>query len=64
MLSPPGNTEMTDDERIKRIDGIYSDMQGKFSFSKSFSSEAAMLAVQRSQEETDVEVEKKLNGVP
>ena len=55
---------MTDDERIKRIDGIYSDMQGKFSFSKSFSSEAAMLAQQRMQEATDVEVEKKLNGVP
>ena len=58
-----GNTTLTDDERIKRIEAIYTDMQDKLSFSNSFSSEAAMLAMQRSQEETDVEVEKKLNGI-
>lgn len=51
-----GQTEMTDDERIKRIDSIYNDMQDKVSFSKSFSLEAAMLVMQRSQEQTDVEV--------
>lgn len=59
-----GETEMKDDERIKRIDGIYLDMQDKLSFSKSFSFEAAMLAMQRNQEQTDVQVSKKLNGLP
>lgn len=54
---------MKDDERIKRIDGIYNDMLGKLSFSKSFSADAAMLALQRSQEETGIEVSKKLNGL-
>lgn len=58
-----GNLMMTDDERIKRVDAIFSDMQDKFSFSKSFSTEATMLALQRSQEAREVEVEKKLNGV-
>ncbi|MGN6602458.1 MAG: hypothetical protein ACTHK8_08390 [Ginsengibacter sp.] len=59
----PGNLTMTDDERMKRIDGIYTDMQDKASFSKSFNYQAAMLAVQRRQEAVDVGVSKKLNGV-
>ena len=58
-----GNVSMTDDERIKRIDAIYADMQDKLSFSKSFSTDAAMLAIQRMQEGTDVIVSKKLNGL-
>ena len=62
-VSTSGNTQMTDDERMKRIDAIYTDMQDKLSFSKSFSFDAAMLAMQRSQEQTDVLVSKKLNGL-
>jgi hypothetical protein len=58
-----GMVAMKDDERIKRIDRIYNDMQDKFSFSKSFSADAAMLAIQRSQEQTDIEVNRKLNGL-
>jgi len=57
------NLTMTDDERMKRIDAIYSDMQNKFSFSKSFSSEAILLARQRTQEEIDVKLSKKLYGI-
>ena len=63
MVITSGETEMTDDERIKRIDKIYADMQDKLSFSRSFTSGAAMLAMQRRQEKTDVMVSKKLNGV-
>ncbi|MEO9020978.1 MAG: hypothetical protein ABI237_14795 [Ginsengibacter sp.] len=55
--------QMKDDERIKRIDGIYEDMQDKLSFSKSFSSEALLFATQRSREKTDIEVSKKVNGI-
>lgn len=56
--------QMTDDERIKKIDGIYNDMQDKLSFSKSFSFDAAMLAMQRMQEATDVKVMRKLTPNP
>jgi hypothetical protein len=38
-------------------------MLDKLSFSKSFSSGAAMLAMQRMQEATDIEVSRKLNGL-
>lgn len=58
-----GQTEMKDDERIKRIDAIYDDMQDKLAYTKSFSFDAAMLAMQRMQEATDVQVSRKLNGL-
>jgi len=41
---------MTDDERMKRIDKIYADMQSKYGFCSSFSNEMGVLAVQRSGE--------------
>ena len=62
-ITTSGKTAMTDDERIKRIDVIYDDMQDKLSFSKSFSDEAVMLAAQRRNEEEDIEVSK-LNAIP
>lgn len=58
-----GQTEMSDDERIKSVDFVYNDMQDKLSFSKSFSFDAAMLAMQRNQEQSDIQVSKKLNGL-
>lgn len=59
-----GKTAMTDDERIRRIDGIYAAMQDKLLFSKSFADEAAILAVQRNQDETDIQVSKKISFIP
>ena len=32
--------EMKDDERLKRIDTLYNDMQGKYTFAQSFANEA------------------------
>ncbi len=45
-----GTFEMTDDERIKRIDRIYEDMEDKYAFSQSFVSKASLLADDRSDE--------------
>jgi hypothetical protein len=45
-----GNLEMTDDERIKRIDGIYDDMEDKYGFTKSFCVKAGLLVDQRNDE--------------
>jgi len=55
--------EMKDDERLKRIDVLYSDMQDKYSFCCSFSEEMALLSVQRRREQHDVDVSKTLNGL-
>ena len=42
-----GQMQMTDDERIKEIDRIYNRVRDKYSFSKSFSNKAKLLAQQR-----------------
>jgi hypothetical protein len=46
-VTTDGKLEMTDDERIKRINGIYDDMENKYSFTQSFTTKAGLLADQR-----------------
>jgi hypothetical protein len=58
-----GNLQMKDDERIKAIDEIYVDMQDKQQFVTAFSNNAAGLSIQRSNEENDIIISKKLNGL-
>jgi hypothetical protein len=45
--------EMKDNERVHRIDEIYSDMKDKYAFTQSFTSEAGMLSLNRSSETGD-----------
>jgi len=58
-----GELSMKDDERIKRIDVLYADMQDKYAFVSSFNEEMGLLAVQRMRELHDVDISKKLNGL-
>ena len=54
---------MKDDERMKRIDMLYLDMQDKFTFSQSFSNDAVSLAASRLKEKTDVQTSRVLHGI-
>ena len=56
-----GELQMSEIERIKRIDQIYAEMQNKYSFCKSFGNEYLVLARQRLNEVFEIKVEKKLN---
>lgn len=58
-----GNLRMKDDERIKAIDKIYVDMEDIQQFARAFINNAAGLSIQRSNEENDIIVSKKLNGL-
>ena len=58
-----GAIQMKDDERIKTIDKIYDDMQDKKMFTVSFSNDAAGLSIQRSNDEKNILISKKLNGL-
>jgi hypothetical protein len=58
-----GALQMTDDERIKLIDQLYTDMQDKYSFCQSFSEERSVLAIQRLGEQLEIKFSKQLNGV-
>jgi hypothetical protein len=46
--------QMTDDERIKRIDGIYSDVNSKWVLAKDFTDEAIMISAQRQADRRDI----------
>jgi len=52
--------EMTDDERVKRVDALYVDMKDKYTFTKSFSNSTQVLIAQRSQEDYEVRVQENL----
>lgn len=55
-----GNYQMTDDERIKRIDIIYKEARDQNDFVQTFCSELKKLELQRSREIREVEILKKI----
>jgi hypothetical protein len=54
---------MKDDERMKRIDDLYTDMESKYGFAKSFSNEAQLLSLQRINEKSEVEISQSLYNI-
>ena len=58
-----GEWQMKDDERLKRIDKLYSDMQDKYAFSSSFSEEVGLLSVQRLGEQFEINRSKLINNI-
>ncbi len=62
-ITTDSKLEMKDDERIKRIDNLYLDMQDKFTFSQSFSNDAKSLAASRIKDKTDVQTSRALRGI-
>lgn len=56
-----GNLQMKDDERIKIIGQLYIDTQAQQSFLSSFTKEAMLLLIQRSNEEKEINLLRKLN---
>jgi hypothetical protein len=49
-----GSLEMTDDERLKRIDALHEDMADKYAFTQAFGNETRLLAAQRSAEKAGI----------
>lgn len=52
--------EMKDDERLKRLDLLYSDMRDKYMFTRAFSNSAQLLIGQRAKEKSEIDTHKKL----
>lgn len=57
-----GQLEMKDDERLKRINALYSDMQDKYTFAQTFSNEVKLLEALRIKEQSDIQSIRALNG--
>lgn len=56
-------TEMTDDERIMRIDRIYEDMSDKYAFVKAFGNDATALSMEREKEAHEIQLLRKNNDI-
>lgn len=63
LVTTLGKLEMKDDERLKRIDWLYADVQDKYSFACSFSEDMGLLAVQRLGEQMEINRSKLINGI-
>lgn len=63
LVTTNGELTMKDDERMKRIDTLYADMQNKISFCVSFSNEMDVLSVQRMGEQMGIQRSKDINGL-
>lgn len=61
-VTTKNEAQMTDEERIKKIDSIYYDMRDKATFAKSFINEASLLAANRMIEQSQVDNSKKIYG--
>jgi hypothetical protein len=61
MITTDGELTMKDDERIRRIDKLYADMQDKYAFTCSFSNEMGVLSAQRISERADIKASTIIN---
>jgi hypothetical protein len=58
-----GKLEMKDDERLKRIDYLYSNMQDAYTFAQGLGTETKLLSLQRMKEENDIHTSRSINGI-
>ena len=58
-----GKLRMDDEERLQAIDTLFSEMQDKLLFLRSFNNEAKLLAMQKMKDQTDVDLSRKLNQI-
>ena len=59
MIIRSNETEMKDDERLKRIDTLYDDMLDKHAFVQSFDSDVRLIAKEREREQRSIELLRK-----
>lgn len=58
-----GQVEMTDDERIKRLDQLYSTMRDKSAFTQAFTEKVSLLILQKSKESREIRTSEKIHGI-
>jgi hypothetical protein len=63
MVMTDGKAQLTDDERIKRLDAIYDRVKDKLVFSGSFCNDVRMLIVQRNNSLNDINTLKSIYGI-
>lgn len=62
VMTKNASVDLKDDQRLKRIDGLYQTMLDDYNFCKSFGAEAELLAISKEKEKNDAMVLKGLYG--
>lgn len=63
MVITSGKVEMSDDERMERLDRVYSSMRDKSAFTQDFISEIGLFARQKEMEKRSIEQSRKSYGI-
>ncbi len=63
MILTAGKLRMSDDERLKAIDGIYEEVMEQYTFLNEFNNGTAILSLQREKEKMDVDLMRKIHGL-
>lgn len=63
MVITADNLRMSDDERLQAIDRIFSDVEDKLTFLRSFNNSTKVLAVQRMQEQSEIDLLRQLHDI-
>lgn len=63
MVVSSGALRMSDDERLKQIDDLYKDMTDKLTFLRHFNNQTSVLAFQRTNEQTQINLSKKIYDI-
>lgn len=62
-VTTSGMFEMTDDQRLARIDTLHRETQQQFTFLQGFANDAKILALSRKKEDNDVKTARALHGI-
>ncbi len=62
-LTTAGRYQLTDDERMKRLDILYGNMQSKYAFAQSFSNQTSTIALARMKESSDATMLQQLYNI-
>jgi hypothetical protein len=63
MVITAGKLRMSDDERLQAIDRIYLSIEEQYSFLRDFTSNTAMLSLQRKSEQAQIEMSRRIYGL-
>lgn len=63
LVMTSGPMQMTDSERIERLDKIYANTKDLYGFTRSFTNQVRTLMLQKSQEEQNIQTLKKYHGI-
>ncbi len=63
MILTAGKLRMSDDERLKAIDGIHDEVMEQYTFLNEFNNGTAILSLQREKDKMDIDLMRKIHGI-